>query len=57
MLRTEVMNEREVLFDFDGIHGGLDDEGKGRKALVLAEGLEDAGNSKEAAGGGGTRRL
>lgn len=42
------MYEREVPFDFDGIYGGLDDEGKGKKALLIAEGLEDAGNLIEA---------
>jgi hypothetical protein len=42
------MYEREVPFDFEDIHGGLDNEGKGRKALALAEGLEDSGNSEDA---------
>lgn len=42
------MYEREVPFDFERISGGLDDEEKGRQALALAEGLEDAGNREEA---------
>jgi hypothetical protein len=42
------MYEREVSFDFESLYGSLDDDGKGRKALGIAEGLEDAGNMEEA---------
>ncbi|KAF2800243.1 hypothetical protein K505DRAFT_383349 [Melanomma pulvis-pyrius CBS 109.77] len=47
LLRTEVLYKREK-FDFEGMYGHWNDEEKGMKALLLAEGLEDSGNREEA---------
>lgn len=48
LLRTDIMFERDVPFDFERLYGGLDAEGKGRKALDLAHRMEDAGNRDDA---------
>jgi 2OG-Fe(II) oxygenase superfamily len=50
LLRTDVMYVRKTEFDFERLYGALNDEGKGRKALGIAEGLEDAGRGTEAVG-------
>lgn len=48
LLRTDVVYERRVGFDFERVTEGWSEERKGSKALSLAEGLEDAGRSEEA---------
>jgi hypothetical protein len=48
LLRTDIIYERDVPFDFDHMYRGLDDERRGRKAVALAEGLEEAGGGEEA---------
>jgi len=48
LLRTDVIYEREVPFDFEAMYRNLDNDGKRIKALLLAEALEDAGNGEEA---------
>ncbi len=50
LLRTDVMYVRDETFDFERLCKGMDDEQKGRKALGIAEGLEDAGRGSEAVG-------
>lgn len=50
LLRTDVMYVRDEAFDFERLCRGMGDEGKGRKALGIAEGLEDAGRGNEAVG-------
>ena len=48
LLRTDVMFERDIPMDFGSMYGTLDNEGKGRKALDLAQRLEDSGSKNEA---------
>jgi hypothetical protein len=48
MYKREKENDFEHLGDFERVYGALGDEEKGRKALVIAEGLEDAGKGMEA---------
>lgn len=48
LLRTDVLYERVVPFDFEVMYRGLDDREKGEKAVEIASGLEDAGNMEEA---------
>jgi hypothetical protein len=50
LLRTDVMYEREVAFDFERMYGELGEEEKARRMLRIAEGLEDAGKGGEAVG-------
>ena len=50
LLTTDVMFVRDKDFDFEGLYGGLGDEVKGRKALGIAEGLEEAARGTEAVG-------
>lgn len=50
LVRTDVMFIRDKNFDFESLYGVLDGEAKGRKALGIAEGLEDAGRGGEAVG-------
>jgi hypothetical protein len=45
------MYAREQEFDFERLYGALGEEGKGRKALGIAEGLEDAGRGGRRWGG------
>jgi hypothetical protein len=48
LLRTDVLYERVVEFDFEDLYGRLGVREKGQKALDIASSLEDAGNSEEA---------
>lgn len=48
LLRTDIMFERDIPIDFDSMYGTLDNDSKGRKALELAQRLEDSGSSREA---------
>jgi hypothetical protein len=52
LLRTDIMFTREKEFDWHLLceRNGWGKEEKGRHALKLAEGLEDAGSSAEAVG-------
>jgi len=44
------MYVRDGAFDFERLCRGMGDEEKGRKALGIAEGLEDPGRGGEAVG-------
>lgn len=48
LLRTDMLYERVVPFDFEKMYGGLDDREKGEKAVEIASGLEDAGEMEQA---------
>jgi hypothetical protein len=48
LLRTDVMYARVKEFDFEGLYAALGCEVKARKALRIAEGLEDAGRGADA---------
>ena len=51
LLRTDIMYWRDQEFDFDKLcegDGEMGDERRGRRALALAEALEDAGRREEA---------
>jgi hypothetical protein len=48
LLRTDIMFERDIPMDFDSMYGNLDNERKGRKALDLAQRLEDSGSRNDA---------
>lgn len=49
LLRTDVMYWRDDEFDFERLcEGEGDDERRGRRAMAIAEGLEDAGKGEEA---------
>jgi hypothetical protein len=48
LLRTDIMFERDIPMDFGSMYGNLDNDGKGRKALDLAQCLEDSGSKNEA---------
>jgi len=49
LLRTDVMYWRDEEFDFERLcEGEGGDERRGRRALAIAEGLEDAGKGEEA---------
>jgi hypothetical protein len=50
LLRTDVMYVRDETFDFERLYGGMGNEERGKKALSIAEGLEDAGRGGEAVG-------
>ena len=50
LLRTDIMYAREVSFDFNVLYADLSNEEKGKKALGIAEALEDAGSNEEAVG-------
>jgi hypothetical protein len=50
LLRTDVMYVRDEAFDFERLCKGMGDEEKARKALRIAEGLEDVGRGNEAVG-------
>jgi len=48
LLRTDVMYERVEEWSEERVWKGLGSEEKGRRALLVAEGLEDSGSSEEA---------
>jgi hypothetical protein len=50
LLRTDVLYERAVPFNFEALYGGLWRRGRGEKALSIAASLEDSGNDAEALG-------
>lgn len=50
LLRTDVMFERIEEWSEERVWKGLSGEEKGRRALRIAEGLEDAGKGGEAVG-------
>ena len=50
LLRTDVLYERAVPFDFEALYGELGSRERGVKALEIAASLEDAGSDGEAVG-------
>lgn len=50
LLRTDVMFERECVWNEERVWGGLGKEVRGRRCLEVAAGLEDAERGGEAVG-------